>query len=147
MGGSQRVGRMGSQHRMPTMSEILDRAADAVSSATTPTYGNFIAGEWSTPSRAAAPSRAATRPTRATSSGASRPATAADVAMAIRAAETAFPAWRATPAPKRGEILYRFGALMAEHKERLARAHDPRDGQGPRRGPRRRPGGRSTSPT
>ncbi|HET7720553.1 MAG TPA: aldehyde dehydrogenase family protein, partial [Acidimicrobiales bacterium] len=27
-----------------------------------------------------------------------------------------------TPAPKRGEILYRFGALMAEHKERLARA-------------------------
>ncbi len=48
--------------------------------------------------------------------------TAADVAMAVRAAETAFPAWRATPAPKRGEILYRFGALMAEHKERLARA-------------------------
>ena len=30
--------------------------------------------------------------------------------------------WRATPAPKRGELLYRFGALMAEHKERLARA-------------------------
>ena len=48
--------------------------------------------------------------------------TAADVAMAVRAAGEAFPAWRATPAPKRGEILYRFGALMAEHKERLARA-------------------------
>ncbi len=48
--------------------------------------------------------------------------TAADVAMAVRAADMAFPAWRATPAPKRGEILYRFGALMAEHKERLARA-------------------------
>ena len=48
--------------------------------------------------------------------------TAADVAMAVRAAEMAYPAWRATPAPKRGEILYRFGALMAEHKERLARA-------------------------
>jgi len=48
--------------------------------------------------------------------------TAADVAMAVRAAELAFPAWRATPAPKRGEILYRFGSLMAEHKERLARA-------------------------
>ena len=41
--------------------------------------------------------------------------------MAIRAAEMAFPAWRATPAPRRGEILYRFGALLAEHKERLAR--------------------------
>ncbi len=47
--------------------------------------------------------------------------TAADVAMAIRAADAALPAWKATPAPKRGEILYRFGALMAEHKERLAR--------------------------
>jgi len=46
----------------------------------------------------------------------------ADAARAIRAAEVAFPSWRRTPAPKRGEILYRFGALMAEHKERLARA-------------------------
>ncbi len=48
--------------------------------------------------------------------------TAADVARAIRAAETAGLLWRRTPAPKRGEILYRFGALLAEHKERLARA-------------------------
>jgi alpha-ketoglutaric semialdehyde dehydrogenase len=48
--------------------------------------------------------------------------TAADVAMAIRAAEHALPGWQATPAPKRGELLYRFGALMAEHKEQLARA-------------------------
>jgi aldehyde dehydrogenase (NAD+) len=42
--------------------------------------------------------------------------------MAIRAAGEAFDGWRATPAPKRGELLYRFGALMAEHKERLALA-------------------------
>ncbi len=48
--------------------------------------------------------------------------TAADVAMAVRAADEALPGWRATPAPKRGEVLYRFGALMAEHKERLSRA-------------------------
>ncbi len=47
---------------------------------------------------------------------------AADAARAIRAAEVAFQTWRRTPAPKRGEILYAFGALMAEHKERLARA-------------------------
>ncbi len=47
---------------------------------------------------------------------------AADAARAIRAAEVAFPGWRRTPAPKRGEILYRFGQLMTEHKERLARA-------------------------
>jgi aldehyde dehydrogenase (NAD+) len=48
--------------------------------------------------------------------------TGADVAMAVAAADAALPAWRATPAPKRGELLYRFGALMAEHKERLSRA-------------------------
>src|SRR6188474_543780 len=48
--------------------------------------------------------------------------TKADVGMAIKAAETAFPMWRRTPAPKRGEILYAFGALMAQHKERLAQA-------------------------
>ncbi|HEY7589489.1 MAG TPA: aldehyde dehydrogenase family protein, partial [Candidatus Limnocylindrales bacterium] len=48
--------------------------------------------------------------------------TRADTAMAIRAAEMALPRWKAMPAPKRGEILYRFGQLMAENKERLARA-------------------------
>jgi acyl-CoA reductase-like NAD-dependent aldehyde dehydrogenase len=48
--------------------------------------------------------------------------TAADVAMAVRAAGEAANGWKATPAPKRGEILYRFAALMTEHKERLARA-------------------------
>ncbi len=46
----------------------------------------------------------------------------ADVGMAVSAAYNAFPMWSRTPAPKRGEILYRFGALMAEHKERLAQA-------------------------
>src|SRR5829696_3862652 len=48
--------------------------------------------------------------------------TAADVAMAVRAAEAALPMWKATPAPKRGEILYRFAELMAQHKERLSQA-------------------------
>jgi aldehyde dehydrogenase (NAD+) len=46
----------------------------------------------------------------------------ADAARAVRAAELAFPAWRRTPAPKRGEILYRFGQVLADNKERLARA-------------------------
>ena len=44
--------------------------------------------------------------------------TPADVATAVRAADMASATWKATPAPKRGEILYRFGALMAQHKER-----------------------------
>ena len=44
------------------------------------------------------------------------------MAAAVRAAEEAFPAWRRTPAPRRGELLYGFAALLAQHKERLARA-------------------------
>ena len=44
------------------------------------------------------------------------------------------------PAPKRGEILYAFGALMAAAQGAPGPGDDPRDGQGPRRGARRRPG-------
>ena len=87
----------------------------------TPTFRHFIAGEWcDSVSGATFESRnpADTRDV----IGRFQQGTRADVAMAIKAAETAFPMWRRTPAPKRGEILYAFGALMAEHKERLARA-------------------------
>ena len=84
-------------------------------------HGNFIAGEWcasGTGETFESVNPADTRDVigRFQASG------PADVAEAIRAADSALPAWRATPAPKRGEILYRFGALMAEHKERLAGA-------------------------
>jgi aldehyde dehydrogenase (NAD+) len=86
-----------------------------------PTFRLFIAGEWVdgvTGETFESINPADTRDV----VGRFQQATAADAAMAIKAAETAFPAWRATPAPKRGEVLYRFGALMAEHKERLSRA-------------------------
>jgi aldehyde dehydrogenase (NAD+) len=85
-----------------------------------PTFRLFIAGEWvDSESGATFESRnpANTRDV----IGRFQAGSAADVARAVRAAETAGLLWRRTPAPKRGEILYRFGALMAEHKERLAR--------------------------
>jgi acyl-CoA reductase-like NAD-dependent aldehyde dehydrogenase len=84
-------------------------------------YGNFIGGEWR-PAESGhtfeSVNPADTRDVIAhfAASG------AADVAAAVRAAEMAQPGWRQMPAPKRGEIMYRFGALLAEHKERLARA-------------------------
>jgi len=87
----------------------------------TPTFRHFIAGEWmdsvgggTFESRNPADDRDVI--------GRFQQGTAADVAMAIKAAETALPMWKRTPAPKRGEILYAFGALMTQHKERLARA-------------------------
>ncbi len=106
---------------MPVMSELLDRAADAVQAATTPAFGNFVGGEWR-PSHTGRTFESRNPADTRDLIGTFAASDAADAAMAIRAAETAFPAWRATPAPKRGEILYRFGALMSEHKERLARA-------------------------
>jgi alpha-ketoglutaric semialdehyde dehydrogenase len=86
-----------------------------------PTFRLFIAGEWvdsasgrTFESRNPANTRDVV--------GRFQAGSAADVARAVRAAEMAGGLWRRTPAPKRGEILYRFGALMAEHKERLSRA-------------------------
>ena len=46
---------------------------------------------------------------------------AEDVAAAAEAAERALPKWKATPAPKRGEILYRVARMMEQRKEELAR--------------------------
>lgn len=43
-----------------------------------------------------------------------------DVEAAVEAAAQAFDGWRLTPAPKRGELLYRIGQLLLENKERLA---------------------------
>jgi alpha-ketoglutaric semialdehyde dehydrogenase len=94
------------------------RADDADSS---PTFRHFIAGEW-TESTSGATFESRNPADTRDIIGRFQAGTPADTAMAIRAAEIAFPMWSRTPAPKRGEILYRFGALMAEHKERLAQA-------------------------
>jgi alpha-ketoglutaric semialdehyde dehydrogenase len=85
------------------------------------TYRHFIAGEWCD-STGGEMFESRNPADRRDLIGRFQQGTKADVAMAIKAAEAALPMWRRTPAPKRGEILYRFGALMAEHKERLARA-------------------------
>ncbi len=87
----------------------------------TPTFRHFIAGEWTDSTSGATFESRNPADTRDVI-GRFQQGSVADVAMAIKAAEAAFPMWRRTPAPKRGEILYAFGALMAQHKERLARA-------------------------
>jgi acyl-CoA reductase-like NAD-dependent aldehyde dehydrogenase len=86
----------------------------------TPTFGNFIGGEWresetgrTFESRNPADTRDLV--------GNFAASGAADVAAAIRAAEDALPAWRGMPAPKRGEIMYAFAHLLTQNKERLAR--------------------------
>jgi aldehyde dehydrogenase (NAD+) len=44
----------------------------------------------------------------------------ADVESAIAAAKEAFATWRTVPAPVRGALVKRLGALLAEHKEDVA---------------------------
>ena len=44
-----------------------------------------------------------------------------DVERAVEAADKAFKTWRLTPAPKRGEILFKAAQLLVERKEDLAR--------------------------
>jgi aldehyde dehydrogenase (NAD+) len=46
---------------------------------------------------------------------------AAEIDAAVEAAKAAFPAWAATPAPRRGEILFRLAQVMESEKETLAR--------------------------
>jgi aldehyde dehydrogenase (NAD+) len=46
--------------------------------------------------------------------------TVEDVDRAVEAAKAAYEEWRLVPAPKRGEILFRFARLLSERKEELA---------------------------
>jgi alpha-ketoglutaric semialdehyde dehydrogenase len=86
-----------------------------------PTFHHFIAGEWCD-STSGDTFESRNPANHGDVIGRFQQGTKADVAMAVRAASAARPMWQRTPAPKRGEILYRFGQLMADHKERLARA-------------------------
>ncbi|HEX7080654.1 MAG TPA: CoA-acylating methylmalonate-semialdehyde dehydrogenase [Gammaproteobacteria bacterium] len=45
---------------------------------------------------------------------------AEEVDAAVRAARAAFPAWSETPAPRRARVLFRFKALLEQHRDELA---------------------------
>lgn len=46
---------------------------------------------------------------------------ASDIAAAVAAAKGAYDKWRLTPAPRRGEILFRVAEVLKEHKEEISR--------------------------
>jgi acyl-CoA reductase-like NAD-dependent aldehyde dehydrogenase len=80
-------------------------------------HRNFIAGEWvDATSGETFESRS---PANGDLIGTFVRSTADDVDRAVEAAKEAFRSWRLVPAPRRGEILFRFGALVAEHKAEL----------------------------
>ncbi len=82
-------------------------------------FGLFIGGKWTTPAKA---SRFETKnPANGERVGSFVNATPADVKAAVDAAERAAPDWRATPAPKRGEILLEVARRMRAAKPELGR--------------------------
>jgi len=82
-------------------------------------YGLFIDGQWVTPPKA---KRFDTiNPATRTVEGSFVAATPADTQRAVAAAAKAFPGWRDTPAPKRGELLLETAHLMKHAKEELGR--------------------------
>jgi aldehyde dehydrogenase (NAD+) len=84
----------------------------------TATYHNYIGGEWVAPAEARYGENR--DPANGELLGFFPRSGPADVERAVAAAKGAFAGWRATPAPKRGEILFRVGQLLAERKEDIA---------------------------
>ncbi len=82
-------------------------------------YGLFLEGKWTVPE--GAKRFRSTNPANGEEVASFVAATADDVQRAIAAASRAFPAWRDTPPPKRGEILLAAARRFRERKEELGR--------------------------
>jgi alpha-ketoglutaric semialdehyde dehydrogenase len=94
--------------------------ADSTNNDEPRTYLNYIGGEW----RASASGEVFDNSNPAHTSevvGRFQRSTAADIDAAIAAAEKALPAWRALPAPARGEIILRAALLLEQRRDELAR--------------------------
>ncbi len=82
-------------------------------------YKNFIGGHWVKPSTNNYLENLNPADTRE-SIGLFPASGIADVNAAVDAAREAFPKWKAFPAPKRAEILYRAGEILMQRKEQYA---------------------------
>lgn len=84
------------------------------------TYKNFIGGRWVRPTGGEMIENR--NPADTTDLIGLFPAsTSEDVDAAVAAAAEAYPKWKATPAPKRAEILYKLGQILVGYKEQFSR--------------------------
>jgi alpha-ketoglutaric semialdehyde dehydrogenase len=81
-------------------------------------FKNFIGGDWV--DAASGDTFESLSPATGEQIGVFPKSDAADVDRAVEAAKAACEEWRLVPAPRRGEILFRFGQLLIDHKEDLA---------------------------
>jgi alpha-ketoglutaric semialdehyde dehydrogenase len=84
----------------------------------TKTFQNYIAGEWV--DAVSGETFESTSPADGETLGVFPKSGQADVDRAVAAAKEAFEDWRLVPAPKRGEILFRFAQLLTDEKEDLS---------------------------
>lgn len=80
-------------------------------------FGNYIGGEWV--DAAGGETFDSTSPATGDTLGTFPRSGAEDVDRAVEAAAVAYEDWRLVPAPRRGEILFRFAQLVTEHKQEL----------------------------
>ena len=85
-----------------------------------PKYKNYIGGRWVNPASGEWMENSNPADTREVI-GLFPASNGEDVNAAVGAAIEAFPTWKATPAPKRAEILYRLGQLLMDRKEQYSR--------------------------
>src|SRR5262245_30539600 len=93
--------------------------AKAKSDTKSETYKNYIGGRWVKPMSGAVMENRNPADTRELI-GLFPASNSEDVAMAVSAAREAYPKWKATPAPKRAEILYKLGQILIDSKEQFA---------------------------
>src|SRR5207248_7193747 len=79
------------------------------------TFQNYIDGEWV--DAASGATFESTSPANGETIGVFPKSGPEDVDRAVAAAKAAFEEWRLVPAPRRGEVLFRFAQLLAEHKD------------------------------
>src|SRR6266511_6174894 len=84
----------------------------------TKTFKNYIGGEWV--DAASGETFESINPANGETIAAFPKSRAEDVDRAVEAATAAYEEWRLVPAPRRGEILFRFAQLLTEHKDELA---------------------------
>lgn len=83
------------------------------------TYRNYIDGKW-VPS-SSGKTFESLNPATENPIGLFQSGTKQDVDLAVQAAKKAYPAWSATPAPKRAAIILKAASLLRQSKQRLAR--------------------------
>jgi alpha-ketoglutaric semialdehyde dehydrogenase len=89
-----------------------------MSIAGTKTLRNYIDGEWL--DAASGETFESTSPANGDTIGVFPRSGAEDVDRAVAAAQAAYEEWRLVPAPRRGEVLFRFGALLSDQKDDVA---------------------------